>query len=78
MGLLEEKVVLVTGTTEPETERVELRVVIWVMTMVLVELEGPTGEPSVDEVESVPLLEILLKLTVTVVALLAVTMPVEP
>jgi hypothetical protein len=56
-------------------------VVVWVTTVVLVEFEGPTGEPSVDEVESVPLLGLLVKLTVTVVAvdvvLTLVLTPVE-
>lgn len=42
---------------------------------VLVEPEGVTGEPSVDEVETVPFLGTLLKLAETVV-LLEVTLPV--
>lgn len=42
----------------------------------LVEFEGPTGEPSVDEVDSVPLLGLLVKLTVIVVAVDEVTTPV--
>jgi hypothetical protein len=65
----------VTGTKEPETELelVELRVMVWVTKAVLVEFDGPMGEPSVDEVESVPLLGRSLKLTV---ALVEVTVPV--
>ena len=47
--------------------------IVWVTTVVLVEFEGSTGEPSVDEVESVPLLGLLVKLTVTVVAVDVVT-----
>ena len=66
----------VTGTIEPETELVVLSVMVWVTTVVLVELEGPTGEPSVDEVDSVPLLGPLLKLTLMVVAVVVVTLPV--
>jgi hypothetical protein len=48
-------------------------VIVSVTTVVLVEFEGPTGEPSVDEVESVPLLGLLVKLTGTVVAVDVVT-----
>jgi hypothetical protein len=66
---------LVTGTNEPETELelVELRVMVWVTKAVLVEFDGPIGEPSVDEVDSVPLLGRSLKLTV---ALVEVIVPV--
>ena len=49
---------------------------VWVTTVVLVELEGPTGEPSVDEVESVPLLGLLVKLTLMLVVVTVVTLPV--
>ena len=65
-----------TGTNEPETELVVLSVIVWVTTVVLVELEIPTGEPSVDEVDSVPLLGPLLKLTLMVVAVVVVMLPV--
>lgn len=75
LGLPEEEVALVTGTIEPETEIVELRVTVWVVVPVLVESEGVTGEPSVDEVETVPFLGMLLKLAETVV-LLEVTLPI--
>jgi hypothetical protein len=44
--------------------------------VVLVEFEGPTGEPSVDEVESVPLLGLLVKLTLTEVVVTVTTLPV--
>jgi hypothetical protein len=69
---------LVTGTNEPETELelVELRVMVWVTKAVLVEFDGPIGEPSVDEVDSVPLLGRSLKLTEIEVALVEVVVPV--
>lgn len=49
---------------------------VWVTTVVLVEFEGPTGEPSVEEVESVPLLGPLVKLTLMLVVVTVVTVPV--
>ena len=49
---------------------------VWVTTVVLVEFEGPTGEPSVEEVESVPLLGLLVKLTLMLVVVTVVTLPV--
>jgi hypothetical protein len=67
---------LVTGTIEAETELVVLSVMVWVTTVVLVEFEGPTGDPSVDEVESVPLLGLLVKLTLTEVVVMVITLPV--
>ena len=76
MGRPEGEVALVTGTGDPEMELVEFNVTVWVRTEVLVEPEAVTGEPSVDEVESVPLLGPLLKLTVTVVARVVVIVPV--
>ena len=72
----EGEVELVTGTMEAETELVVLSVMVWVTTVVLVEFEGPTGEPSVDEVESVPLLGLLVKLTLTEVVVTVITLPV--
>lgn len=65
-----------TGTIEAETELVVLSVMVWVTTVVLVEFEGPTGDPSVDEVESVPLLGLLVKLTLTEVVVMVITLPV--
>ena len=65
-----------TGTIEPETELVVLWVMVWVTTVVLVEFEGPTGEPSVEEVESVPPLGLLVKLTLMLVVVTVVTLPV--
>ena len=65
-----------TGTIEPEAELVVLWVMVWVTTVVLVEFEGPTGEPSVEEVESVPLLGLLVKLTLILVVVTVVTLPV--
>lgn len=65
-----------TGTSEPETELVELKVMVWVTKAVLVEFDAPMGEPSVDELESVPLLGRSLKLTVIVVPMVDVTLPV--
>ena len=49
---------------------------VWVTTVVLVEFEGPTGEPSVEEVEPVPLLGPLVKLTLMLVVVTVVTPPV--
>ena len=49
---------------------------VWVTTVVLVEFEGPTGEPSVEEVESVPLLGLLVKLTLMLVVVTVVTLPI--
>jgi hypothetical protein len=72
-------VALVTGTNEPETELelVELRVMVWVTKAVLVEFDGPIGEPSVDEVESVPLLGRSLKLTVALVEEVTAPVPLK-
>jgi hypothetical protein len=67
---------LVTGTNEPETELDELRVMVCVMEAVRVDFDGPIGEPSVDEVDSVPLLGRSLKLTEIEVALVEVIVPV--
>lgn len=78
MGRPEGEVALVTGTGDPEMELVVFKVTVWVMTEVLVVESDPvTGEPSVDDVESVPLLGPLLKLTVIVVALVVVIVPVD-
>lgn len=63
-----------TGTIEPETELDVLSVMVWVTTVVLVEFEGPTGEPSVEEVESVPLLGLLVKLTLMLVEVTVITL----
>jgi hypothetical protein len=49
---------------------------VWVTTVVLVEFEGPTGEPSVEEIESVPLLGLLVKLTLMLVVVTVVTLPI--
>lgn len=49
---------------------------VWVTTVVLVEFEGPTGEASVKEVESVPLLGLLVKLALMIVVVTVVTLPV--
>ena len=49
---------------------------VWVTTVVLVEFEGPTGEPSVEEVESVPLLGLLVKLTLTELVVIVIMLPV--
>jgi hypothetical protein len=49
---------------------------VCVTTVVLVEFEGPTGEPSVEGVESVPLLGPLVKLTLILVVVTVVTVPV--
>jgi hypothetical protein len=76
VGRPDGEVELVTGTIEAETELVVLSVMVWVTTVVLVEFEGPTGEPSVDEVESVPLLGLLVKLTLTEVVVTVTTLPV--
>lgn len=65
-----------TGINDPEAELVELSVMVWVTTVVLVEFEGPTGEPSVEEVESVPLLGLLVKLTLMLVVVTVTTLPV--
>lgn len=65
-----------TGTIEPETELDLLSVMVWVTTVVLVEFEGPTGEPSVEEVESVPLLGLLVKLMLMLVVVTVTTLPV--
>lgn len=67
---------LVTGTIEPEAELVVLSVMVWVTTVVLVKFEGLTGDPSVDEAESVPLLVLLVKLTLMLVVVIVVTLPV--
>lgn len=60
MGRTEEDVALVIGTGETETELVELEVMVREVAVLLEESEGETGETSVDEVESVPLLGPLL------------------
>ena len=49
---------------------------VWVTTVVLVEFEGPRGEPSVEEVESVPLLGLLVKLTLTELVVIVIMLPV--
>jgi hypothetical protein len=51
VGRPQGEVAFVTGTNEAETSLVELRVMVWMMTAMLVEFDGPIGEPSVDEVE---------------------------
>lgn len=77
VGRPEGEVALVIGTIETEAELVVLSVMVWVTTVVLVEFEGLTGEPSVEEVESVPLLGLLVKLTLTEVVVIVVTLPVS-
>lgn len=50
----------VTGTSEPDTEGVMLTVTVWVIISVRVDCDCVTGDPSVDDVESVPFLGRLL------------------
>lgn len=61
----DEEALAVTSGGEPDTEVVKLSVRVAVVVPVLVELDGATGEPSVREVESVPVLGRLLKLALS-------------